>query len=67
MNAEGKKRGKTEDYYAMASASAALAEAATLDHVREKHEVAAAKWRDLAILSEVKTMPPVVALAEAER
>lgn len=42
----------TAAYHRRADEAAAQAEASILDRVREKHEVAAARWKALAALSE---------------
>ena len=39
---------KAEDYRCKARNASAMAEASTLDRVREKHELAAATWREMA-------------------
>jgi hypothetical protein len=41
----------TAAYHLRAEAAAAQAEASILDRVREKHEIAAARWRALAALN----------------
>jgi hypothetical protein len=43
---------KADEYRGRAIDSAALAEASVLDRVREKHELAAARWTELAGLQE---------------
>ena len=43
---------KAAAYHCRALEATALAESSILDRVREKHEVAAARWRELAALNE---------------
>jgi len=43
---------KTTQYQDRARDASALAEASSLDHVRRKHELAAARWRELAAMNE---------------
>ncbi len=52
------------EYRGRAADASALAAASPLDHVREKHEMAAARWRALAELNESDDAPtPVGATA----
>lgn len=46
------RQAKAAAYHCRAVEATALAETSILDHVREKHEVAAARWRALAALNE---------------
>lgn len=50
--AEKARQTKIGEYSRLADNAMALAEASVLDNVREKHELAAARWRDLALLTE---------------
>jgi hypothetical protein len=43
---------RTTEYQDRARHASALAEASVLDHVREKHELAATRWRELAAMNE---------------
>lgn len=45
---------RTTEYQARARDASALAEASVLDHVREKHERAATRWRELAAINEAE-------------
>jgi len=47
-----KRHVRAADYRERALESVARAEASVLDRVRERHEAAAARWRELAALSE---------------
>lgn len=47
-----KRQVKAAEYRDRASDASALASASVLDHVREKHETAAARWIQLAALNE---------------
>jgi hypothetical protein len=47
----------TAAYHLRAEEAAAQAEASSLDRVREKHEIAATRWRALAALSEAGGFP----------
>lgn len=48
---------RAAEYRARALEAAALAHASVLIHVREKHETSAARWLQLAALSEADTRP----------
>jgi hypothetical protein len=52
-----KRHVRAEEYRRLALQSATLAEASALDHVREKHERAAAQWLNLAELDERSNGP----------
>lgn len=52
MNALLRRQVRAAEYRDKASLASDLAQASVLAHVREKHEVAAAKWSQLAALSE---------------
>ena len=52
MTATLKRQTRAAEYHGRALEASALAEASPLDRVREKHEAAAARWRELASLSE---------------
>jgi len=65
---------RATEYRRLALAATALVESSLLANVREKHELAAARWTDLAELAERSTAPrlaqgatqtPMVELAEA--
>jgi hypothetical protein len=43
---------KATEYRRLALAASALVETSVLANVREKHELAAARWSDLAVLAE---------------
>jgi len=43
---------RATEYRRLAAQAAALAAGSALDHVREKHQVAAARWAALAALDE---------------
>lgn len=47
-----KREARALEYRTREADSAALARDSTLDHVREKHQRAAARWGDLAALDE---------------
>jgi DNA polymerase III psi subunit len=46
------KQVRAAEYRRLSVQAAALAESSALEHVREKHETAAARWADLAALDE---------------
>lgn len=48
----GTPQGRATEYRRLALAASALAEGSLLANVREKHELAAARWADLADLAE---------------
>ena len=48
MTALRNREARLAEYERLAAHASALAEASTLAHVREKHELAAAQWRSLA-------------------
>ena len=52
MLAAEKRQIRAAEYRALALQSAALADATPLDHVREKHHLAAARWTALAEIDE---------------
>jgi hypothetical protein len=54
-------------YHSRALEAAAQAEACVLDRVREKHEVAAARWRALAALHERGALGLIVSAPAAPR
>jgi cell division protein FtsL len=47
-----KKPPKLDEYRRLAAEATALADASSLDHVREKHEMAAIQWATLAATEE---------------
>lgn len=47
-----RRAGRAAEYRKMAEAASVLVAASTLGHVREKHELAAARWTALAELDE---------------
>jgi hypothetical protein len=57
--APSKRDVRAAEYRRLATAAGALAEATPLPHVREKHETAAARWTELAILDEQPTSMPL--------
>jgi len=61
MSAILKRDLKTAEYLARAHEATVLAETSVLDRVREKHENAAARWRELAADNEDagKRPPPI--------
>ena len=52
MTARLAREATTAAYHLRAEEAAAQAEASSLDRVREKHEIAATRWRALAALNE---------------
>jgi hypothetical protein len=50
--AVAKRQTRAAEYRAYAKQAQALADASPLAHVREKHELAAARWEDLAVKDE---------------
>lgn len=48
---------RAAEYRRLAQAASVTAEASVLDHVREKHEQAAAQWEALALLDERPAQP----------
>lgn len=63
MIAAGKRQARAAEYRALAIAAGVLAETSLLAHVREKHQRAAARWTDLALLNEQPiALPPPQAL-----
>ncbi|HEY3800456.1 MAG TPA: hypothetical protein VGL58_19055 [Caulobacteraceae bacterium] len=56
-----KRQARAAEYRDLALAATALAEASGLDHVREKHERAAARWSELAALDEADAGPALSA------
>jgi hypothetical protein len=52
MSAAGTPLGRAAEYRRLALAASALAETSLLANVREKHELSAARWADLAELAE---------------
>jgi hypothetical protein len=54
-----KKQVRAAEYRLLAQAADALAEASPLAHVREKHEQAAARWTELALLDERSAQTPI--------
>jgi hypothetical protein len=52
MLAAEKRQLRAAEYRALAAQSAALADATPLEHVREKHRLAAARWTALAEVDE---------------
>ena len=58
---------RAAEYRLLALAARALADTSPLPHVREKHEVAAARWTALALLDEQPTrLPAHLAVTAAE-
>lgn len=55
MIAELKRQAKSAEYRARADDAAALADASPLANVREKHQAAAVRWTELAVLYESAT------------
>jgi len=53
-----KRQDRAAEYRRLAQAADALADASSLDHVREKHEQASARWAELAELDERPTQLP---------
>lgn len=49
---------KAAEYRSRAQEASALADASLLERVREKYEVAAARWTDLALLNERQSRAP---------
>jgi hypothetical protein len=60
------RQARAAEYHVRAVEASALAEASILSHVREKHEVAAARWLMLAALNERAAPGCVVGSAAAE-
>lgn len=52
------KHDRAAEYRRLATAAEALADASTLDHVREKHLQAAATWTSLALMDERPSLRP---------
>jgi hypothetical protein len=52
MSGAGTPLGRAAEYRRLELAARALADASVLDNVREKHELSAARWADLAHLAE---------------
>jgi len=58
MTAVQKRSLRAAEYHDRALAASALAEASPLAQVREKHERAAIRWRELAELNEERVAAP---------
>ena len=57
---QAKRQIRSAEYRDLAAQATSLAQASPLPHVRQKHELSAAKWTDLAELDEREsTIPPV--------
>lgn len=65
MTAKLAREATTAAYHLRAQEAAAQAEASSLDRVREKHEIAATRWRALAALNEAAGLSRVVSGAAA--
>ncbi|MGH3428611.1 MAG: hypothetical protein ACRDQZ_13760 [Mycobacteriales bacterium] len=55
-----KREARAAEYRRLAREASAVAATSPLDHVREKHALAAQRWRDLAVLDERTTPVPWV-------
>lgn len=58
MNTAQRREVRAAEYRERASASRALVDASSLQHVREKHELAAATWSALAAMDERPSSKP---------
>lgn len=58
---------RADEYRGRAADATALADAAILANVRERHEAAAARWTDLARLNERQASPRDARTAAAKR
>ena len=67
MIAMSKNQLRADEYRGRAAEATALAVAAILDRVRERHEAAAARWMDLARLNERQADAQEVRTAETKR
>lgn len=65
MTAKLAREATTAAYHLRAQEAAAQAEASSLDRVREKHEIAATRWRALAALNEAGGLSRVISGAAA--